>query len=227
MKKRLIGLLILLLSALVQSAYGAAGDVATVNGKAVANISTINGVAGASIATICGTPYTDGDTACSSPDSNATAGSYGNLGKDDATDTLYQAFSFTSSSAYSLKSFTVSIWRTTTDPERTITGKICTDNAGNPSATCTTADATVSSASLSSGDNIAVRFKIAAGYSFSNTTRYWIVISVDGINASNYLKTAYYNTGTEANKYSPDGSTWTNLDTSSTGVFATSTCENE
>lgn len=59
MKKGLIGLLILLLSALVQSAYGAAGDAATVNGKAVADISTINGVTGTSIGTICGKPYTD------------------------------------------------------------------------------------------------------------------------------------------------------------------------
>lgn len=44
--------------------YGAAGDVASVSGKAVTAISTISGVAGASIATLCGKSYSDGDATC-------------------------------------------------------------------------------------------------------------------------------------------------------------------
>jgi hypothetical protein len=227
MKKGFIGLLVLLLCAWVQSAYGAAGDAATVNGKAVADISTINGVSGASIATVCGTPYTDGDTACSSPDSNATSSGVASIAKDDANDSLHVASSFTSSSAYSLKSFTVVLQRTTTDPALTISGKICTDDSGKPSSTCTSADATVASSTLNTTDTT-VRFKIAAGYSISNATRYWIVISASGLGtANNYLRRPYLNTGTESHMFSPDGSTWTTLDTSSTGVFATSTCEDE
>jgi hypothetical protein len=63
MKKGLIGLLILLLSALVQSAYGAGGDVASVNGKAITAVASVLGKANAAILTIGGKPCADGDSA--------------------------------------------------------------------------------------------------------------------------------------------------------------------
>jgi hypothetical protein len=61
MKKRFIGLLILLLSAWVQSAYGAAGDVASINGKAITAVASVAGKANAAILTIGGKPCSDGD----------------------------------------------------------------------------------------------------------------------------------------------------------------------
>lgn len=66
MKKGFIGLLVLLLCALVVQAYGATGDAANVNGKAVAAISTIDGKAGSGLASICGKNYTDGDVVADS-----------------------------------------------------------------------------------------------------------------------------------------------------------------
>jgi hypothetical protein len=164
-------------------------------------------------------------SACSSPDSNATSSSDASIGKDDAGDAIYSSGSFTSTSAYTLKSFTVDLLRTTVDPSLTITGKICTDNSGDPSTTCTTADATVASSVLTTSA-AAIRFAIAAGYSISNATKYHIVISVNPLGtATAYVKRKYLNTGSEAQRYSPDGTTWTGLDTASTTVFSTSTCE--
>jgi hypothetical protein len=59
MKKFL--LLLLLIPSLV---YGAAGDVANINGKAITAVSTIAGKANADILTIAGKPCSDGDAAC-------------------------------------------------------------------------------------------------------------------------------------------------------------------
>jgi hypothetical protein len=177
----------------------------------------------AAVQAVCGA----NSSGCSSPDSNTESSGNLSLGKDDANDMLYVSGSFTSGSAYTLKSFTVNLLRTSTDPSLTITGKICTDNEGDPSTTCTTADATVASSALSTSA-APIRFKIAAGYSIENATRYHIVISVNALGtATKYIYTTYLNTGSEAQRGSPDGTTWTAVDTSSTSVYSTSTCENE
>lgn len=61
MRKVFICLLILVLW--VQFAYGAAGDVASVNGKAITATASVGGKANAAILTIAGKPCSDGDTA--------------------------------------------------------------------------------------------------------------------------------------------------------------------
>lgn len=57
-------LLLLLIPSLV---YGAAGDVASVNGKAITAVASVAGKANAAILTIGGKPCSDGDAACSTP----------------------------------------------------------------------------------------------------------------------------------------------------------------
>ena len=59
MKKFL--LLLLLIPSL---AYGAAGDVANINGKAITAVATVAGKANAAILTIAGKPCSDGDASC-------------------------------------------------------------------------------------------------------------------------------------------------------------------
>lgn len=61
MKKRFIGLLILVLCAFVQFAYGAAGDVASIGGKAITAIASVDGKATAGIASFLGKSVSDGD----------------------------------------------------------------------------------------------------------------------------------------------------------------------
>lgn len=63
MRKVFICLLILVLCAWVQYAYGAAGDVASIDGKAITAVATVAGKANAAILTIAGKPCSDGDTA--------------------------------------------------------------------------------------------------------------------------------------------------------------------
>jgi hypothetical protein len=92
MKKGLIGLLILILCAWVQFAYGAAGDVASVNGKAITAAASVGGIANASILTFAGKPVSDGDsgdvyTDCSTIGTHAFVwyGDYASDNKDGCT----------------------------------------------------------------------------------------------------------------------------------------------
>jgi hypothetical protein len=163
---------------------------------------------------------------CTIPDSNTTSYGYYNIGRDSTKDYIYSAQSFTSTSAYTLKSFTVRLQRSWTDPELTITGKICTDNAGEPSTTCITADATVSTATFDTSSEY-VRFSITAGYPIANATRYHFVLSSGLGTINNYWKQYYLNTGTEIIYLSEDGTTWEAFDPTATAVFTTSTCVNE
>lgn len=55
--------LILLLLLIHSLCYGAAGDVASIGGKAVTAIASVDGKAGTGIAYYCGKPYSDGDGA--------------------------------------------------------------------------------------------------------------------------------------------------------------------
>lgn len=77
-------------------AYGATGDVASVNGKAVAGISTIAGVTGSGISTICGKNYTDGDTSCASYASSTTDADYEYCGNVDDRRYIGMTYNFTS-----------------------------------------------------------------------------------------------------------------------------------
>lgn len=88
MKKGFIALLILVLCALVQFAYGAAGDVASIGGKAITAIASVDGKANAGIASFCGKPVSDGDSTSGSIGSSAT-GTYGG-GYSGAI--IYQAY---------------------------------------------------------------------------------------------------------------------------------------
>jgi len=163
---------------------------------------------------------------CTTPDSNTNIPNSIIIARDTATDYIAGSMSFTSTSAYSLKSFTVPLRRTWTDPSLTITGKICTDNSGVPSATCTTADATVATSALTTSmQNI--RFAIAAGYSISNSTRYHLVLSSALGTSSAYWLMGFLNTGTEAANVSVDGENWSSQDNASTAGFTTSTCVSE
>ena len=58
--KKLLFLLLLIPSL----AYGAAGDVASINGKAITAVSSVAGISNAAILTIGGKPCADGDTGC-------------------------------------------------------------------------------------------------------------------------------------------------------------------
>jgi len=163
---------------------------------------------------------------CVTKDSNADWYSYVRVALDSDDDYTYISESFTSTSAYTLKSFTVKLLRSWSDPGLTITAKICTDNAGVPSSTCTTADATYSTALLGVAPT-EVRFSIAAGYSIANATRYHIVLSSALGTTTRYWRWYMLNTGTESLWLSADGSTWDYVDLSATAVFTTSTCANE
>lgn len=65
MRKVFICLLILVLCAWFQFAYGAAGDVASIGGKAITAIASVDGKANAEIASFLGKPVSDGDVGAS------------------------------------------------------------------------------------------------------------------------------------------------------------------
>lgn len=172
--------------------------------------------------TVSGRPAPGASAACSKPTENTTGSSYFNIGKVSENQ-LGWGGSFTSSTSYTLKSFVVTL-KKVESPNLTITAKICTDSSGKPSNTCTTADATLATTSLTTSD-ADYRFVIAAGYAIT-AARFHVGLTLNALEDDdlNWVAVKYNNTGTEIQTYTADGSAYSNLDTSSTSVLTTSTC---
>ena len=141
------------------------------------------------------------------------------------TSNYYRAFSFTAPAdgGGSIKSISLNVWRTGT-PAADLTGQICTDNAAKPSATCTSATNTIPYAGLgTTTPGTSQKFSFA-GYAYSQSTRYWLVLTSGNVSSSNYYSSRYNSTGTEITASSPSAISWSNSDSSSFGKILVSQC---
>jgi Tfp pilus assembly protein PilX len=218
MKKAFIGLLILTLCALVQSAYGAAGDVANINGKAITAVASVSGKANAGILTIAGKPCSDGDTGTCTGATNQLESfvANGEANFASASTNLWRAseivYAGTTGTACKL---VANLNCTTTDCTAVITGYIysndptgdggAADGVGTVVGTCTgTYDSTPLTA-----DDTDIDLTSCSG-TLTNGSKYWIITKSDGYNGTNYFKLGNDSTcTTEKIAYSGDGTTWT------------------
>ena len=129
--------------------YGAAGDVASIGGKAVTAVASIDGKAGTAILTYMGKPYSDGDSvACTtSTDEELDASHYGAAddGYGNASNTQYLAnkVEFTGTlTAYIIRGYedlasgttTCELWTNSTDRPGTLVAdtSVTVDQASLP-----------------------------------------------------------------------------------------------
>lgn len=210
MKKRFIGLLILLLCAWVQSAYGAAGDVALINGKAITAVASVAGKANAAILTIGGKACSDGDTlACTTSDDSQIWKPTTQPGTSSDT-SLYTAVKITLSSATRITAYKVRNFDNGSDTGSATTVLYSDDGNGATSKpTSAVADTSknvlmsaVPAASTVVDYDLATPKEVTAG-------TYWIVnYEVDSANRLSYYATSSGNRVC----YSANGSDWTCVD---------------
>lgn len=141
------------------------------------------------------------------------------VGYDTTTDRVYVVSSFTASSTATIHTLYLQMSRIST-PTATLTVSLCTGkNTG-----CTAADNTQASGSL--GTSYAeIKFQFAAGFSVTATTAYYIQVQASAIDAAKYAQVLYNSAQAGAvYEYSPDGSNWTQVDSSAQFVFRATSC---
>jgi hypothetical protein len=208
MKKAFVGLLILIICALVHSAYGA---------------TSVSGRPCAGGAAACGVTYTQGTF--------PVVTSSARLGWDDTVDRVYEASSYVATSASPVRTAYVNLKKnSSTTPDSTLTLYICPDNTEKPqtNANCTEATGTLSVASDLTTSSATYKYQFAApGVTQEIGTTYWVKISsLSGLDAAKYVEWGYDGTGgSGVIKYSADDSTWGNTDvTSATAAFYLTSC---
>ncbi|HBH13827.1 MAG TPA: hypothetical protein DDX29_12075 [Clostridiales bacterium] len=159
--------------------------------------------------------------ACGEVSTQETQDGQADVGVDATNDRWHVAGNFSGLDG-SIKQISVYIKRYSTATQ-TITLSLCTDNSGNPSSTCTAADATLDASTLTTSFAWKT-FNIAAGYNVSSANTYWIKLSASAISATAYVIVGYNAATTGAVKYSSDGSSWGNIDSSAQIDYKLNTC---
>jgi hypothetical protein len=224
MKKRFIGLLILLLCAWVQSAYGAAGDVALINGKAITAVATVSGKANAAILTIGGKPCADGDSACGVLFEQETQNSYVLMG--DSSAHIYTMTTFTPT-AGSIKTVYLKGYKNGTGS--VLTGYLC-DSTGTPPVpdddpSCVAADATFDTSGIGTDYSYNIKFNWTAGYTVDAAQHIFLVVD-NGADATNYTRWGINNdVASNYVRHSADGTTYASDDTSAQCSMKVTSCE--
>lgn len=120
---------------------------------------------------------------------------------------LYEGYSFTSSSAYTLTQVGVGLEKMVGSPlTHPVTAYVYSDSGGSgPSALLGTSTNTVSSTLTSSLVYYLFQF---AGVALSSSTRYWIVLSVPLLDTSNYPTWEGLDGGAEGCYNSAAGTVW-------------------
>lgn len=126
MKKRFLALLILVLCA--QVAYGAAGDVASVNWKAITAAASVGGKANTAILTIGGKPCSDGDGGTDTVGYNAIGGS--SYGQAAGSIRCYAKFT----AAHTGNITSVEMYSSATEATSDMKIGLYTDNSGSPNS---------------------------------------------------------------------------------------------
>jgi len=105
-----------------------------------------------------------------------------------------------------------------------ITASICTQSGGNPTETCTNADATLDCTTLTTTPT-EYKFNIAAGYVVADVTNYGLRIHQSKYDPGDYIYYYYNSTGTRKASYNDDPATsWTDVDTSAEAYIVAKDC---
>lgn len=171
---------------------------------------------------VSGRPCPGGATACSytQKDTNTTGANSMVVGS--ASISLIVGNSFTSGSAYTLKKVALSLKKVGTGGFTTATISVCANSDTVPGE-CT-AIGTKTVADLTT-DFATYEFTYATGYSISNATNYWIVLTASSAgDAENYVAAARNGAGSMA-QAQHNGTSWSVTDATSDLVFTTYSCE--
>lgn len=137
----------------------------------------------------------------------------------------YNATSFTTGSAYTLKRLTVYLKCVGTCPAVNITGYIYSDNSGAPNTALATSTDTIAASTIGTSDYAYYPLNFT-GVELSNATKYHIVLTKAYTDSENYIY--WYIDQTESGQSVYYGNTSppsSLLDSSGQGVFATYSCE--
>jgi len=190
--------------------YGAAGDVASVSGKAVTAISTVSGVAGASIATLCGKSYSDGDATCTTEAQSCTTSN--NVADNGMGTYLWKASKFAASGDMTVCKIEVNLKKVGT-PTHNITVHIYGSTGTEPNeADIIDSSDTVSASTLTTSYAYITFTGLSA--ELTSGTEYWLVIQNAAGDGSNYVA-GQVDTGCdyeEGTLYSSNGTTWGHSD---------------
>lgn len=171
-----------------------------------------------------GTQAESGAPACATVVDYSTGDNNNTVVGYSASD-FFKAFSFTAPAdgGGTIKSVSFLVSKSGT-PGSDLSAKICTDNSAKPSTTCVAATNTLTAASMS-GSLSTKKFSFA-GYSYAQSTRYWVVFSATVVDTSNFYLVRYNNAGAQIVTGSAESPiSWSNVDSTSLGQMLVSQCE--
>ena len=212
---------LLLLLLLIPFVLGAAGDVASINGKAITAVATVSGKANAAILTIGGKPCADGDSACTPADSQETDNTTYNSSN---TGFIYFGSDFVAGSSYSLDKISLKLSKSGS-PTANLTVHIYSEAGSVPNASLGESGAIAASTLTTSAADY--EFTFASPISITSGTHYWVVLMLnENAHATNYIK--WHGDGTTANGghgYGRGAAGWAGVDSSGQLCFVNYACE--
>jgi hypothetical protein len=169
-----------------------------------------------------------GATSCGVTDHQDTGGYGAIVGWDTTFDRKWVVSSFTAAGNAEIKTAYVNMkYMVGNDSGITFTGLLCPDATGVPAVDASCAESTNTVALSSLGATYASTKFQFAGYSITASTKYWLKIRANTINAAKYAALEYYNTATgHPVLASPDDADYASVvyDASGQFLYSLTTC---